>query len=407
LTVKQHWVCRWVLGWWVLVGSVLAHPPDTTEPAPALRHRVLRIAPLPALSYAPETRLSVGATILGTLRLSPTARPTDTRLEFAVTQNRQAIVELEGSAFTPHERWFFRLGAQWRYFPELYWGVGNRQPATAAELYTSHRLEAHAVALRLCIPRWKLYAGPSWRLQYLYNVRPSQPNGLLETEPHLVGRTGGVSSGLGAQVLLDRRDAVLTPTRGYLLAAENLYFQPWLGSDFRFTRLNTEARGYIRLRHRLHTGPDYHWVPRPERRARQMRWPVQRQPRQWYRSHVLALQARALLHTGQPPFRMLALMGSSRELRGYYNGRFRDRNLLSGQVEYRFPVVWRFGGVVFAGLGDVFDTPPDLALRHLKPSLGGGVRFLFDRASNAYLRCDFGIGASGQTGLYFGYGEVF
>jgi len=37
-------------------------------------------------------------------------------------------------------------------------------------------------------------------------------------------------------------------------------------------------------------------------------------------------------------------------LRGYYLGRFRDRNLSFVQLEFRSVVFWRFGVAAFGGL---------------------------------------------------------
>jgi len=41
-------------------------------------------------------------------------------------------------------------------------------------------------------------------------------------------------------------------------------------------------------------------------------------------------------------------------MRGYYTGRFRDRNFIAGQTELRYRFADRFGVAAFAGTGEVF-----------------------------------------------------
>ncbi len=47
---------------------------------------------------------------------------------------------------------------------------------------------------------------------------------------------------------------------------------------------------------------------------------------------------------------MLPLLGSNHRMRGYYEGRYRDKNAISGQLEYRHKLSWRHG-VVGCGRG--------------------------------------------------------
>jgi hypothetical protein len=94
-------------------------------------------------------------------------------------------------------------------------------------------------------------------------------------------------------------------------------------------------------------------------------------------------------------------------MRGYYLGRFRDRNMIAVQAEYRIvPIWWRLGAVVFGGFGDVADEPGDFALGDLKYSIGGGFRFLLIPAERIALRADFGFG-DGDSGFYITLGEAF
>jgi hypothetical protein len=76
------------------------------------------------------------------------------------------------------------------------------------------------------------------------------------------------------------------------------------------------------------------------------------------------------------------------------------------QGEYRFPVVWRFGLVGFAGVGRVSSTISQLNFTGLKDSYGFGVRYAVDRAEKLNLRLDFGWGRN-SSGIYFNLTEAF
>jgi hypothetical protein len=70
--------------------------------------------------------------------------------------------------------------------------------------------------------------------------------------------------------------------------------------------------------------------------------------------HVIAVQAYLLSESGSPPFYDLGLLGGSKMMRGYITGRYRDRTYYTIQSEYRMPqLIWRFGLIFFAGIGDV------------------------------------------------------
>lgn len=91
-------------------------------------------------------------------------------------------------------------------------------------------------------------------------------------------------------------------------------------------------------------------------------------------------------------------------MRGYFQGRFRDRQFLSFQAEYRSPLLfWRISTAAFAGAGRVADKVSKLDFGGLKPSFGGGFRIMLDKVD----RFDLGFGEDGNTGFYVGFSEAF
>ena len=120
---------------------------------------------------------------------------------------------------------------------------------------------------------------------------------------------------------------------------------------------------------------------------------------------TLALQALAVVTSGTPPFYLLPELGGPNIMRGYYEGRYRDKKLLVMQTEYRIPIIWRFGGALFAGVGDVAPTLSRFALNTVKSSYGFGLRYLFDPVEKMSVRIDFGFG-KGTSGMYITANEA-
>ncbi len=106
------------------------------------------------------------------------------------------------------------------------------------------------------------------------------------------------------------------------------------------------------------------------------------------------------------PLIELAALGGPELMRGYYDGRYLDRNLVAGQVEYRRPLTGRLGMVVFAGAGQVAPKPTGLRLDRFKPSFGAGIRFKIVKEENLNVRFDYGVGR-GTSNYYFNIAEAF
>ena len=107
------------------------------------------------------------------------------------------------------------------------------------------------------------------------------------------------------------------------------------------------------------------------------------------------------------PLRNTAALGGANSMRGIYSGRYRDKNQLVMQAEYRLPIAGRFGAVAFAGAGDVSRTATGYSFNTLKYSYGAGVRFAVDKKEKLNIRLDYGMAGPGNSGVYFQLGEAF
>ena len=94
-------------------------------------------------------------------------------------------------------------------------------------------------------------------------------------------------------------------------------------------------------------------------------------------------------------------------MRGYYQGAYRDKVLVDGQVEYRMPVWKIFGVTGWMGTGRVASSYDNLSLDNWKLSYGFGIRIRVDSKNNTNMRLDFGFGPKGISGTYINFAEAF
>ena len=73
------------------------------------KDRKIKVLPVPAFGYSPETRAYVGAVALFTLDLykDSLTRTSNAKVEFNYTWNKQSILEAQWSYFFKEEKWFW------------------------------------------------------------------------------------------------------------------------------------------------------------------------------------------------------------------------------------------------------------------------------------------------------------
>lgn len=340
--------------------------PDTAAAtAPAPRGRLI---PLPVVYYTPETRWAGGAAALHSYRRGA-GRPTVSTGSAVYTQNRQVAVELRTEAYLAGGRYGVAAEAGYSRFPDVFFGIGNRTLAADEEAYTTRGGRFEVDVRRELRPG--LYAGATYELRRETVVEAEAGGRLAAGE--VPGSSGGTASGAGVVVAWDTRDNVMAPASGrYHSVSVTIMGDPF-GGDFRFTRYRLDARRYLPV--------------------------VGRQ--------VLAVQGVVRSTSGDVPFHLLPRLGGQDVLRGTLEGRYRDRQMVAAQAEYRVHVWRRIGAAGFVGAGQVAPRLADLALDALHPSIGAGVRFLLDPQEGTNLRVDFGYGRDQATGLYITIGEAF
>lgn len=367
--MKKLLSCLWG---WLLIGCLNATlAQDSTFVCDQLFCKSSTI-PIPVLYYTPETRLAAGGAILSAFHLrgqSNKQRPSQVQCGLIYTQNKQLLFYLPFQFFSKQERFQFygELG-YYQYVYQLY-GIGNETADDTNEFYDADFPRLRINGLMQFRPNW--YAGVRYAWDD-YSIPQIDSSGLLSMD-NVTGQFGGVISGLGALLNYDSRNQVFYPTAGWFMEGALLFNRKELGSDFNFGRYSLSLKHYYSRR----------------------------------KSAVWAAQALIVSTFGDPPFQELALLGGPNLMRGYFEGRFRDRNLWVLQGEYRFPLFWRFGGVLFAGMGNVAPRVKNLFVQQLHVTYGIGGRFTLSKQDHINLRLDIGGNERGELFPYITIGEAF
>lgn len=123
---------------------------------------------------------------------------------------------------------------------------------------------------------------------------------------------------------------------------------------------------------------------------------------------VIALRGRTLLtdtHAGEAvPFYLQPWLGGPDDLRGFRPFRFRDRNSVLLNAEYRWEVFAGMDMAIFTDAGKVFPRRGQLNFSHLEKSYGFGFRF--NTRNRTFLRMDFGFSREGFQ-VWFKFNDVF
>jgi uncharacterized protein len=334
----------------------------------AMRHTIL---PFPVLFYGTETRLGGGASLVHEVSYGTAGgdrRPTASELSFIYTQNQQLIVAASVDHYSSANAYRLTGWATYMDFPEMFHGIGSGLSGMQGETFTSVNASA-ALSVRRRVGR-SVYLGGGFGYSD-FSVRDAAPGGQL-AGGSISGSSGGTLSSASMSLTVDSRRGHYAPSGGTYAEARVSAAVRELGSDFTMHSYALDIRRYHQV------GGTW----------------------------MLAAQGYGVMARGDVPFQALPRMGGAQMMRGYHPALYRDRTMLAAQVELRAPLLWRLGGVAFAGAGEVGRELPDIVRHQPNFSYGLGARVAIRKQDSFNLRADYGIGATGRQ-LYFGIGEAF
>jgi len=332
---------------------------------------------VPVLTSAPETGVEIGGSALYSFYTDTINRTTNVSSIFgyaSVTTKNQTHFTLKSNYWSPRNKHHFFCEIQYIDYPFSFYGIGNATRQADKDNLVEHRfklnLESEKKLGNFLIG---IVVGG-----FDYKFFDNDVNSIYNTDPEVESKGGGASIYAGPSVIFDTRDNNTYTTRGTIITSYlNVMQGIFSNNNYNGGFFNIEYSSFFSLNSQLVLGFD-----------------VKEQS----------------LVGGQSPFFLLPSLGNDQIMRGYYSGRFRDRNLIAGQTELRYRIDERFGIVGFAGTGEVAHDA--FSAHDLKPNYGGGVRYFFDLQKGLSIRVDYGVGEkrpgeSRQSGLYISLGEAF
>jgi hypothetical protein len=355
-------------------------PPAAGDTAAAAEEDTLRttLVPVPVIFYQPETGLGFGATAVYSFYSGRAADAREGERILASSIAPVALYTTKSQIIVAARAELFPIGSPYRLlgeiafvkFPTKFWGIGNDTPDELEEDYTPISFGLLGEVQLQIAPGW--FFGVTGQFAYR-ELSEIEEDGLL-AGGEIPGASDGTIVGLGLVFTRDTRESTWYPRSSSFHQLRATLYDGFFGSDFEFLNVTVDLRKYTPL----------------------------------FRRHVLALRVLGVGTTQTPPFDLMPQLGGDRLLRGYFQGRYRDLDLVALQAEYRLPLWWRIGGVVFGAAGQVAPRLEAFQLGQFHGSAGFGVRFLVARAEQINLRADFAWGVDEVTsGFYLNIGEAF
>ncbi len=362
------------------VGLSVIHPhkPPRTNTTGFKTGRIYASA-LPTLEYTQQT--SFALSLIGNAAFYTANENTNISNisgSIAYTQKSQLFIPIQTNIWTRGNR--FNITSDWRYnkYPQETFGLGGLTK-TANGYTMDYSYLRFYQTLYKTIGR-DFYLGLGYDFDYYWNFKElNPPPGGTDLQRYGFTPTSR-SSGVTFNILYDGRRNSINPQPGYYA---NIVYRPnfgWLGSDSNWQSLLVDVRKYIRLR-------------------------------EGSKSTLAFWTYDCFTVKGNPPYPLLPSTAGDTYLnlgRGYIQGRFRGKDLLYLESEYRFPLLSNglLGGVAFVNVQS-FSEPSTNRFEALLPGYGAGIRIKLNKFSRTNIAFDYGLGLHGSRGVFGNLGEIF
>ncbi len=331
----------------------------------------VKVLGLPVVFASPETGFGFGggAQLIFLKQADRYDSRISTMLASAIyTLNNQLMIEAMPEIYLKGGDYLIDGNVSFKIFPNKFWGVGKGTNEEAEEDYDMTSINVRAQFLKRLPPLLKFGLG----FNYIqHDVTEVTEGGLLD-QGDILGFDEARIVGLGIVFNFDSRNQIASPTEGFYFGMDTWFSSENMGATSSFNKFIADLRTYLPIGGKS----------------------------------VLAGQIYSESTFGDVPWQAMAWYGGGDRGRGYFRGRFMDKQMYVTQLEYRWKFHRRFTAAAFSTLGGVADVPDNL-FKNAKYSYGGGLRFKFVKDQDTLLRIDFGFNDEGGSGFYFGVNEAF
>lgn len=350
-----------------LIKKVIGYFRDSNKPK---SNKKVDFGFVPGPNYSGTTGLGLG--FLGTATYSAdhndaTLPRSNASIYSNMTTKGFFMVGLRGNHIFPHQRFQLDYKLNLSTFSTSYWGIGYAENDDDNNETDYRRNRINAMARFMCKLAPNTYIGP------LVSYRVIQAKGVKSEYQHLwQGQDKTIRAyTAGLSFTYDSRDFMLNASRGVFLQIDQTFTPRCFGNgQYNFSSTEATFATYGRL----------------------------------WKGAIIAGELHGLFNYGNTPWALLAEVGSNDRMRGYYEGRYRDKNIIEGQLELRQHIKGRNGVVAWVALANAFPDFDHIAWRHTLPNAGVGYRWEFKKRIN--IRIDYGFTRKGG-GFIFNINEAF
>lgn len=317
--------------------------------------------------YSSDTKFGVGLVAAGTYRADRSdtlSMPSNVSLYGDVATTGFYLIGIRGDHIMDHDSRRIDYNLYFYSFPRYFWGMGYAMGNDMDNKSKYNELFVDASVDYMWRAGEHFYFGPAIEFAYADARRRHRPELWDGQSSHIT------TFGAGFRTQYDSRDNLTAPSRGILAQFEQRFAPKFMMNDYAFS--------YSDLKFSFYTPA--------------------------WRDAVIAALFHTRLAYGNVPWNMMPSFGGSRVMRGYYEGRFRDKGEMDLTLELR-QHIWRRNGLVFwLGAGTVYPKLSEIRFSHILPNGGIGYRWEFKKRSN--VRIDYGF-ARGETAFIFSINEAF
>lgn len=317
--------------------------------------------------YSSDTKFGIGMVAAGIYRsnLSDTITPPSEISVYAdATSSLNFTFGVRGTHIFNSDKARLIYNANFAYNTTKFWGVGyeNNIDDNNEIKYRYLSSELEVGFLKRLLPNF--FVGPIGKLHYLKGLD------MQNTRIWRNQSTEILNIGAGITIHYDTRDFLGNPSKGVFLRLDQCFNPRFFGNKYAFSLTELSFSTYKKA----------------------------------WKGAIFAFCFHTRLTYGNTPWGLLSTFGGSYSMRGYYEGRFRDKCEADACLELRQHIWRRNGLVAWIGAGTVFPKFSALRFSKVLPNYGIGYRWEFKKRVN--IRLDLGFGRH-QTGFIFSINEAF
>ena len=340
----------------------------------------LNFAIVPAIGYSLSTGFAVDLTGNVAFYVTPGRKENLSAIdaEAVIDTRSQKIFVSRSEIWADENNYKLVTDLRLERFPDDTYGLGTASTNAKDDPIVYSYIRTYATVFKKILTNF--YGGLGYNLDYFYNIAETGNTDKTVSDFQKYGFTHtSTSSGVNVVLLFDNRKNLINPLNGGFASLTYRNDRTFFGSDGNWQELQFDFRKYFKV------SPNS--------------------------NNVLAFWSILSFTSGNVPYLDLPSTGDdmyNNNGRGYVQNRFRGKDRLYLEGEYRFGITHNglLGGVVFTN-AQSFTEYQGNRFEKIAPAAGSGLRIKVNKHSDTNVCIDYAFGVYGSHGFFVNLGEVF